>query len=120
MTAKRVLACALIVLAMTGCSSVPAPEAPTSSRAAKGPDTPKPTEAQRQDLASRIGPLAPKEPKDRVIVKARYVCATILRKANESTIVEKAATHFSRPSDAVTKDEATKIVAAVRANGFCK
>lgn len=108
-------AAAALVLAMAGCATQATP-APATSTAA---ETPTPDEAQRQDLLLQMGPLAPQEEQERIIDKARYVCGGILRGDADEVSLKLATIHFGRTSDPVTPDEASQILAIIKANGFC-
>lgn len=119
MNAKRALATVAILLALSSCGSTP-PLAPQASSAVAGVKTPRPTVAQGKDLLSKLKPLAPKIAEERIIDKGRWVCASIIKKDSAADVAKTASKHFADEADPVTADEATRIVAVVRGNGFCK
>lgn len=119
MTTRHILAIAGIAFALAGCSPTsPAAEQRPSSTAKPIPA--RPTEAQIKDLVSRVAPIAPKIAPATIASKSRYVCSAILQGGSQKALTMTATKHFETAADPVSADEAVRLVAAVKANGFCK
>lgn len=117
MTMRRAIVAAVILFPLAGCSSTPAAE-PSPSETKR--TIPQVTDVQSKDLIARIAPIVPKQPQPGISQKARYVCSAILQGGSQKALDATAIKHFALPADPVTAEEAARIVAAVKANGFCK
>lgn len=119
---KKITTVAVVLLAaatLAACSSPAAAPAPTSAPPA-ATKTPTPDAEQAKALHAKLGSINPAFDQDKVADKSKYICRYILDKAEPATITKAAKTHFGSSSVTITDAQATTIVDAVSANGFCK
>jgi hypothetical protein len=126
--ALGLIAIAVLSVSIAGCSSAPTtspttPSSPATTTAARPPivsGIPKPSAAQEVRLLAELGKVHPALNHDRSVHRSRNVCGDILNKEKEAAILDRARKRFEGGSTGpLTQEHAKKIVAVIKANGFC-
>lgn len=121
------IACASLLL-LAGCSGSTAagPDATTATGATSPADTavghiPEIDAAHEAALSSELSKINPLLVNDKTVSNSRNECSAILGGSTEASLIESTKARFTgRKVAAVSDDEAARILATIRSNGFCK
>lgn len=112
---KKLIAPLLLTgVLLSGCAG--APVAQPSAQ----PKVPVPTSEQRASLVTELSKVNPGFSDNRVIVGARALCRGILDRSPDAEQINLVRGFFGTHAQSLSEADATKVVAVVKANGFCK
>ncbi|MBT2549798.1 hypothetical protein [Arthrobacter sp. ISL-65] len=99
----------------------PTPTTAGEAAAAAGGGIPKPDSQQEARLLADIEAINPQFINRKTVSNARNQCSSVLGGSPESSLIRSTQVRFTGLGvEAVTESEAEQILAAIRANGFCR